>query len=294
MKKTPFITCSIILLLLAQLIFAQDAQDSDSVSATHKRKSYLKAEISYLSDNVYLGRSDSVKTPYITPSLTYHHKSGLFAGAGANLLGTTGNLDMFNITGGYALSKGNWDAEIVANKYFYSSSSYTVRSEMKGDISLYSGYDLGFIEPSINAGITFGDATDYSATFGLEHEFSFLNDNFSVTPGVFTTAASQNYYNAYYQKRRYSTNRKGKTVQQDVSASTEDAAKFRILDYELSLPLEYRQKRMTFSFTPTYAIPVNPNSVKITVTTPNAQRTKIAYETLTNRFFWTANVSIKI
>jgi len=291
MKQTPFITLSIVLLLIAQFSFAQD---SDSTSVTHKRRSYLKAEISYLSDNVYLGRADSEKTPYITPSLTYHHKSGLFAGAGANLLATTGNLDMFNITAGYALSKGNWDAEIVGNKYFYSSGSYTVRSEMKGDLGLYSGYDLGFIEPSVNATVTFSDATDYAITLGLEHEFSFLNDNFSVTPGAFMNAASQNYYNAYYQKRRYSTNRKGKTVQQDISASTEDAAKFRVLDYEFSLPLEYRQKRMTFSFTPAYAVPVNPNSVKITVTSQNIQRTKIAYETLTNHFFWTANVSIKI
>jgi hypothetical protein len=289
--KRPFITCSIILLLLSQFIFAQD---QDSVSVTPKRKSYLKAEVSYLSDNIYLGRSDSEKTPYITPSFAYHHKSGLFAGAGANFLGTTGQFDMFNITGGYAISKGNWDAEIVGEKYFYSSSSYTVRSEMKGDISLYSEYDLGFIEPSVNAGITFGDATDYSLTLGLEHEFSFLNDNLSISPGAFTTAASQNYYNAYYQKRRYATNRKGKTVSQNISASTEDAAKFRILDYEFSMPIEYRQKRITFGFTPTYAIPVNPNSVKITVTSQNAQRTKIAYETLTNRFFWTANVSIKI
>jgi hypothetical protein len=293
MKQTPFITCSIILLFLSQLIFAQDS-DSDSVSVTHKRHSYLKAEISYLSDNVYLGRSDSEKTPYVTPSFTYHHKSGLFAGVGANLLATTGKLDMFNITGGYAISKGNWDAEIVGNKYFYSSSSYTVRSEMKGDISLYSGYDLGFIEPSINAGITFGDATDYSTTLGLEHEFSFWNDNMSISPGAFMSAASQNYYNAYYQKRRYATNRKGKTVQQDITASTEDAAKFRILDYEFSAPIEYRAGKITLGFTPTYAIPVNPNSVKITVTSQNIQRTKIAYETLTNRFFWTANVSIKI
>jgi hypothetical protein len=293
--KRPFITCSILLLLISQFIFAQDSNsNSDSVSVTHKRKSYLKAELGYLSDNVYLGRSDSEKTPYITPSLTWHHKSGLFVGAGANFLATTGNLDLFNLTGGYAISKGNWDAEIVGDKYFYSSQSYTVRSEMKGDISLYSGYDLGFIEPSINATVTFGDATDYATTLGLDHEFSLLNDHFSITPGAFMNAASQNYYNNYFQKRRYATNRKGKKVLENITASTADAAKFRVLDYEFSLPLEYRQKRVTFSFIPTYAIPVNPNSVTTTVTSQGVSHTKIAYETLTNRFFWTANIAIKI
>jgi hypothetical protein len=251
-------------------------------------------ELSYLSDNIYLGRSDSIKTPYITPAVSYHHKSGLFAGVSTSFLPGEGKLDMFNISGGYAISKGNWDAEITADKYVYSSTSYTVRSEMKGDVSIYSGYDLGFIQPSVTGTVTFSNATDYAITMGLEHDFTFWNDNMTITPSFYINAASQNYYNSYYQKRRYATTRKGNKVATNITASTEDATKFRILDYEVELPVEYSVNRFTFGFTPTYAIPVNPNSVKITATTQNTQRTKVAYENLTNRFFCTAFVSFKI
>jgi hypothetical protein len=287
--------CLIISLLLCSYVGAQDSLATASDTVHVKRKSHLKIEIGYLSDNVYLGRSDSVKIPYITAGLRYIHKSGLFAGVNASYLSTEGRTDMFELNGGYMISKGKWDGEITGTKYFYNANSYSVNAETKGEISLYSDYDLKWISPSITAGMKFSQATDYTLTLGVEHDFSFMNERLEVEPGVYMNAATQNYYNSYYQKRKYATNRKGKKkAVGTITASTEDAVAFKILDYELTVPVEYTFHRFNIAVTPVYAIPVNANRVDIIVTTANATRNKTSYETLSNRLYCSVNLTIKI
>ena|SRR5581483_11045881 len=292
MKKTLLALYLMPLALLCSQLTR--AQDEDSVSVV-KRKSHLKIELSYLNDNVYMGRSDSAKVPYITAGLRYIHKSGLFAELSTSYLTTEDRPDLVQLSAGYMFSKGNWEGEIAANKYYYNANSYNVNAETKGDINLYTAYDLGFIQPSFTGEMKFSTTTDYVTTFGLEHDFSFFDESLLVEPCVYMNAATQNYYNLYYQKRKYTTNRKGvKKAVGTITANTEDAGRFKILDYELTAPIEYVQHRFTFSFTPTYAIPVNANQVTITVTTNNATRTRVQTETLNNRFYWCAGVSFKI
>jgi hypothetical protein len=294
-ENKPLLYLLIPLLLCSYIVNAQDSLTTTTDTVPVKRKSHLKIELSYLSDNVYLGRSDSIKIPYITAGLRYIHKSGLFAGVNASYLSTEGRADMFELSGGYMMSKGNWDAEITGSKYYYNANSYSVNAETKGTLSLYADYDLGWISPSITAGMKFSQSTDFTATLGLEHDFSFFDERLLVEPGVYMNASTQNYYNAYYQKRKYATNRKGQQkVVGTITASTEDAAAFKILDYELTVPVEYTFHRFNIAVSPVYAIPVNANHVNITVTTANATRNRSTYETLSNRVFCSVDLTFKI
>jgi hypothetical protein len=294
-ENKPLLCLVISLLLGSYVIRAQDSLAIATDSIPVRRKSHLKIELGYLSDNVYLGRSDSVKIPYLTAGLKYIHKSGLFASVSASYLSTEGRTDMFELSGGYMISKGNWDAEISGSKYYYNANSYSVNAETKGTISLYSDYDLGWISPSITAGMKFSQSTDYTATLGLEHDFSFLDERLQLEPGVFMNAATQNYYNSYYQERKYATNRKGQQkVVGTITANTDNAAAFKILDYELTVPVEYTFHRFNIAVTPVYAIPVNANHVNITVTTANATRNKGYYETLSNRVYCSVDLTFKI
>jgi hypothetical protein len=294
-ENKPLLCLIVSLLLCSTITWAQDSLSTTNDSIPHKRRSHLKIELSYLSDNVYLGRSDSVKIPYVTAGLKYIHKSGLFASVSANYLASEGRTDLFELTGGYMISKGNWDAEITGSKYYYNENSYSVNAETKGMVSLYTDYNLGWITPSITAGMKFSQSTDYTATFGLEHDFSFFDERLMVEPGVSMNAATQNYYNAYYQKRKYATNRNGQQkVVGIITANTEDAAAFKILDYELTVPVEYTFHRFNIAVSPVYAIPVNPNHINVTVTTANATRSKSYYETLSNRVYCSVDVTFKI
>jgi hypothetical protein len=63
------------------------------------------------------------------------------------------------------------------------------------------------------------------------------------------------------------------------------------MDYELSVPIDYAVGKWIFDFTPTEAMPVNPNVIETTITPPSGiSVTNTKTEKLTNAFFWSVGV----
>lgn len=263
--------------------------DSSAKSATPK-SSYWQGGLSYLSDNVYLGRKDSIKIPYVMPTIGYYHRSGLYAAATLGYAIVPGNshIDMFSLETGYALTAGNFDAQISASKYFYSSKSYSVRSEIEENIVIDAGFDLHFIKPTFETNLNFGQQTDYIMTWGLQHTFYTANDAIDITPAVTMNSGTQNYYDSYYRHRKYSVTRKKTTINGTITATVIDPSAFKILDYEATLPINYTVGKFTFNFTPTLAIPINPAQVSRAKTPAGGTTTiKVAtLEKLNNSFYW--------
>jgi hypothetical protein len=263
------------------------------------KKSYLKAGISYLSDNVYLGRRDSVSVPYISPSLGYYHKSGLYFNSSFSYIPVSGEMriDLITLEGGYTYSTKKLNVEISVSKEFYSSQSYNVNSEVKGRADSYLSYDLGFIEPSLQAGVNFASNPDFGIGLGLEHSFSTAEDKLEISPSFLANVATQNYYADYYKNRRYSSNRKTKkqgNTNYEITGSLSDASKFQLMDYELSLPINYTIKKFTLNFTPTYAIPLNPAEITTTVKPSNGNSySQISVEKLENIFYCSLSLIYK-
>ncbi|OQY92256.1 MAG: hypothetical protein B6D37_14805 [Sphingobacteriales bacterium UTBCD1] len=258
------------------------------------RHSFFKASASYLSNDVYFGRRDSVSIPYITPSIRYYNKSGIFLNAGASYLPTEKRIDAGTVGAGYIFAANRLDGEIALNKYFFSSQSYNVKSEVKADAEAELGYDTGPIEITFTSTASFSDATDIAAGIGIDHTFSLLNDDLEITPGFVMNGGTQYYYDAYYRKRRYVKKRKGIPDPRIITAYTLDPGKFRILDYEASLPVEYDISKLRFSFTPTIVFPVNPNTIVRTVQPVGGNPvTKTFSEKISNSFFWSLEVSYK-
>lgn len=260
---------------------------------TSEIKSYFQVEASYVSDNVYLGRKDSVALPYFTPLLGYYAKSGFFTTASFGFLtsAAASRLDVVNLAMGYAFTKGNYDGELTGTKYFYSSQSTSVKSEVKASIEYLSGYDFGFIRPTLLTTFNMGNKLDIAASPGLEHTFYLLKDKGEVTPTLLMNASTQNYYNNYYKVRRYNPKRKTKLPPNGVasiSGEVLNAAAFKVLDYEFSVPLKYNFGKCEISFTPVYALPVHPAEVNITTAFNNGTtNTKTGVEKLQNTFFST-------
>jgi len=268
-------------------------------SPSPNKSSHWQAGVTYQSDDVYLGRKDSASVPYITPSIGYHDKSGLFiAGSVSYLPGNGENrIDVSTLEGGYSYSSDNFNAEFSAAKDFFSDQSFAVNSEIMGRLSASLSYDFGFIEPSFELGANFSDKPDFGLGIGVEHSFSVIEDRLEIDPAFHVNAASQNYYANYYNKRRYSNNRKGNkhggTTTSTVTAGVMDASRFQIMDYELSAPIEYTMKKWKFNFSPTLAIPVNPSVVTITSKPSGggSGTSQTSTESLSNTFFWTLGVS---
>jgi hypothetical protein len=270
----------------------------DSIDKLISVKSYFQASLSYLSDNVYLGRKDSVAAPYITPMFGYYHKSGLYINASASYLPTAGEnrVDLVAIETGYSFKAGNFDGQANAAKFWYSSASYNVRSELKGSLSFFSAYDLGFIKPTLLPVLNIGNKIDFALTMGLEHTFYLDDDAIDITPELNVNESTLNFYSSYYKVRRYSVKRKKKTtiVKGSVSGNVLDAGKFRMLDYEFTVPLSYAIKKFTFNFTPVYSIPVSPSVVTVTTKIANqAPNVKMSQEKLGNSFFFQGTLAYK-
>ncbi|MEO6136196.1 MAG: hypothetical protein ABIP35_13650 [Ginsengibacter sp.] len=160
---------------------------------------------------------------------------------------------------------------------------------MNGSLS----YDFGFVKPLLQGGIAFNTKDDYYAAFGLAHSFFFADDNFEISPSFLINASTQNYYDAYYTKRKFKT--KGKNQSGSVTiikAYLPNASNFKIMDYEFSLPTDYSLGKFIFDVTPTVSLPVNPNAVVVTVTPPSGiATTRMKTEKLSSIFFWSAAVT---
>lgn len=292
MRKLHILAISIAAFLVHTRSQAQDSNAKTDSLSDDIASSSFSASLTYLSDNVYLGRKDSVQLPYSTPELEYHFKSGIFFRASASYLSTENRMDDYTLAGGYSFTKNNWNGEISVEKYFYSSQSYSVKSELTGDVSANAGYNFGPVESDLSGSISFGSSNDYAASLTLQHGFQVFQKNGDITPTFIANASTQNYYNAYYQKRKFIKRKKGKPVSYTASSGTLNTVKFEILDYEASIPFDYSVNKFTFTFTPTLAIPVHPNTVALTLTSSNGQQvTKTYTEQIGNSFFWSLGVS---
>src|SRR5450631_2589356 len=263
------------------------------------KKSYLAAGLSFLNNNVYLGRKDSVNIPYITPDMAYYFKSGFYIESSLSYVISfaQNRIDAGTFSGGYNFISKNYIGEVTASKFFYSSQSTNVKSEVKGSLDYYNSYNFGFITPTVTATLDFGTKTDIVGEFGIEHSFGAFKDKLYITPTLTANASTQNYYNNYYRKRRYTIKRKGKPPIIGIAKVTgivEDASTFKLLDYEISVPFEYQTGKFIFTFNPVYAIPVNPAIVQITtVKQNNTSTTRTAIEKIGNTFYGTVGVIYK-
>jgi len=292
--------------MYSHALYAQDKADSaqtvkeDSILLEKEKpqKSYFQVGLSYLNDNVYSGRKDSVRIPYLTPSLGFYHKSGLYLSASFSYVpDSTSRIDAVLLEGGYDFTIGKFEGEINASKNYYNANSTNVKSEIAGSLSFSGALDFDVLRPTATFGLNFGSATDYELDLGLEHTFATADDKLEITPSFLLNAGTQNYYGSYYSKRRY-TKRKTKAgipITYQVSADLSEVSRFKVMDYEFSVPVDYTAGKFTFSFSPVLALPVNPNTVTLVLTPSSGpQLSKTFTEKLGNTFYWSLGVTCKL
>lgn len=292
-------------LLLMVLLIAHDLQAQSRYADTTRSKpasgnsSYVQAGVNYISNTVFAGRKDSVAVPYISPSVTYSHRSGVFAKGSLSYLTSAkeSRIDLYTLTAGYVYSRNNFIAGVDATKYFFNSSSTNVRSGMSGYAALFSGYNFNDIFTAyVDGMVIFGPASDLILGLELNHPFYAAHDRLKITPTIYTNFGTQNYYNEYYSTKRSGSGRGGgygngnggsggSGSTETTTISVVESSKFQLLDYEFSLPVSYTYKQLTVFCTPVMAIPVHPSLI-----TSGGQTTR---EELSNTFFWSAGIGYK-
>ena len=285
------------LLLKDTLKKAVAANTGDS---TPPARSHFQLNLTYESNDVYLGRADSTALPLLTPEISYLFKSGfeIDFSVGFNAAAPCLTLNSWTLDGSYTFNPGNYSGTATVSVFNYSPNSGSVNAAQKGNIEYSNYYTLPFIQPTLSLTYTFAAPTtkaDYQVTFALQQEFDFLsNGNLNITPTATMNASTQNYYNSYYKNKRFTIPRHGKPpLPANVSLSGEvlNSGEFQIMDYEFSAPVGFTAGKWSFNYTPTYAMPVNPPDIKLSVKVNNQTSVKTYKEQLTNRFYSQVSVT---
>jgi hypothetical protein len=296
LKKRILFTCH---LFYAAACFSQATPLENNTAVT--ARSYFKSSLSYLSNAVYQGRKDSSVISYITPAISYMHKSGFnFTGA----LSYSPNhgisqIELISIETGYdhqfseSLSVNGY-----AGAYFYNQFSTSVRSENNAGLGVgisYSPKDVFIL--SADAGLSVAKSPDIATELSIGHPLYFGSDghSWSVVPAAAIVAGSQFYYQSYYTNRKFNQNilarqgrrRRANSAGNSNTTSVISDKGYKILDYELSTPVTYDEKKWGLFFTPIYSIPVHPFSYK------EGSSTTPIVEKLTNSLYVTIGADIK-
>ena len=283
MKKVFYVPLLVILLISFFRITAsaQTASVDTIGDLKSEKKASLKIGVNYLSNSVYLGRADTVTTPVVEPSIKYTFKSGIYFSGNLQFIPNraTNKLDGGTVGAGYDYDiNDNCSGSISFTKMFYNATSTQIGSSIGSTINANIDYDIAeIITPSLSIDYDIlkqGFGSDVLINFGLAHDFAKLgifgeDDLGIISPTATVNAGTQNFYDAYLTLKKYKlTTKKAKAkeaaAQKLQTAQEAKLAKFNLLDYEFSAPVEYKTGKFIFSFTPTYAFAENKLPPRIT------------------------------
>jgi hypothetical protein len=278
------IISTLILCCSTLLASSQIANESDNTE--EKEGSHVLLEMNYVNNSVYLGRKDTVKIPYTTPSISYYDASGLFVrGLAAFTNHPSNHLDVVTLEAGYEHSFGNLNTGISADKYFYNKKSTSVKSNITGNINAFAQYTNDYIEPQISLDANFSKGnTDYVLGLLLDHVFYLYHDALTLSPTIAINAGTQHYYDLYISGRNGSNK-----LKKDKAVS--DANKFQLMDIEYSLPINYMYKKWEFTVNPIYIVAKNP--AELTLFKPNGTAT-LFKEKISDSFLMDVTVAFHI
>jgi hypothetical protein len=238
--------------------------------------SSFKFGLSYQSNDVFMGRTDTVRTPMIVPEIKYTLKSGIYFSGTLDLLPNKKKkrLDGGDITAGYDFDiTDDLSGGASFAKLFYSSSSTQIASAIRSTVNANFTYDIGdIVSPTISADYNLnkqGIGNDVFANLGITHDFTAESlfgdkDVLLVSPTATVNTGSQNFYDAYLTGKKIKAVNRTPAQNALLAAYINQLSKYTLLDYEISAPVEYKSGHFIFQFTPTYAIVKNqlPNEIQ--------------------------------
>ena len=248
---------------------ADDKTGTGEKSDKADASSTFKFGITYVSNNVYMGRADTVTTPVLVPQIKYTLKSGLYFSGSVYFIPNKSKqkLDGEDLAAGYDFDiTDDFSGGASFTKLFYSTSSTQIASSISGTFNVNFDYDIAdVITPTLSADYDLnkqGISNDVLISLGIAHDFIKKGvfgdeDILLISPTITANAGTQNFYDAYLTKKNFRSARLTKFQNTIVSNYIDQLGKFELLDFELSAPLEYKTGHFIFQLIPIYAIVQN-------------------------------------
>lgn len=248
-KAVAMKTCLIFCCLFLLATGASAQQDSATAP-----KIQFKISASYNSRLHYFGRTDSLGSTgfypmaelflgenwYVSAAPVFVHNSV----AGMDYAGTVTTL-------GFLKTTNQAITHLYVLKPFYTTESSLVQSALKGQAGASVTLLSQIANLTVGGDAKYSDRVDFGAQASLDHlmQKAVGRSIFIVDPTITVNAGTQHLLTTYRQK-------KGILLPREEVVSKERTA-FRLLAYELSLPIIFNQGKMQVSATPAYVVPQN-------------------------------------
>lgn len=227
------------------------------------KKNVFTGGINYQSRLHYFGRTDSLKSSGVFPTLGFQLKQGFYVNSSFIFVNNALSSLSYNgsiIEGGFKFPQTrNFSGNIFYSQFLYKDNSQLVQSALKSQTGINMAYNNKIVNVNVGGDAKFSNKTDYGATAGLDHLFLYLipktKNAIAINPSVYAYAGTQNFTQTYYTKKR-NVNVLGLPIgggQQE--AVTETSTKFNILAYEFSAPIVFVAGKFNASITPSYVMP---------------------------------------
>lgn len=232
----------------------------------------FKLKLGYSSNQIYNGRADSLAVPYMTGSFKYLNKSGFYAKTSLSYLTSSyaQRIDLIGVGIGYQkLINDQFLVTGAFDKSFYNSNSFSVSSEILGNLGASFYYLNDFVDLGTSFGAIFTTGkSDVSVNFDLSHDFSFADNKWSIEPTANINFSTRHYSEIYSNSRKNKNSNSGNMVRgsEITTIQTIGADKLSLMNYDFSLPINYYGKGFSAFISPAFSIAQNP-SVLVTSTT---------------------------
>ena len=258
----------------------EDLLDKLETQLKQDKKASFKIGVNYLSNNVFMGRADTVRTPTILSEMKYIFKNGIYLAATANYIPNrvTHKLDGGSAVFGYDFDiTDDFTGGVSFTKLFYTANSTQIGSAINSTVNANLSYNIeDVITPIVSVDYNFlkqDFGHDIFVNAGLSHDFAIdgifgEKDLLIISPSANLNSGTQNFYDAYFVLKKYKLTKKALELEQSAESliirRENQLSKFKLLDYELSAPVEYKTGVLILSFTPTYAIAENKLPPRVT------------------------------
>ena len=247
-----FARSTLLLIMMAIAPVAIKAQN-DSI-----RKAEFTASLNYQSKLHYFGRTDSLQSSGMFPSVGYELKCGLYA-QGNFIFVQNYSLPLTytgsTIEAGYRLPQAKKiNGNIFISKFLYKKTSTLVQSALKYQTGINLSFNNKIININTGFDIKYSNTADLGATAGLDHIFIIKIANkpmaFAFDPSAYINFGTQKFSEVYIKKQNFlgfPLNNK----------TTVNKSAFNILSYEISAPIVFVAGKFNTSLIPAYVVPQN-------------------------------------
>lgn len=226
------------------------------------QKDAFSAMLSYQSALHYFGRTDSMKSSGLFPTLGFESKTGLYAQGSFIFLNNSSQSNEYTgstLEAGYRFPETtHFSGNLFYSQFLYKDKSILVQSALHAQTGLNLNYLNKIININTGVDLKFSDQTDLGLTIGFDHLFLLHRDGSSnaigLNPSIYAYAGTQKFSNTYLEKK----NIIGIPVTQQ---TTENYTQLNMLSYEISVPIVFVFGKCNASFIPAYTLPQNLLSV---------------------------------